>query len=148
MRSTQNQRSGNNRRPPPSGGNQGQQQQGFNPPAPSGGKGSNPRGSGDWQRSRRNQSGQQVESTYSSGSRGCDQQPNAPRGSGSFAGDCFSCGQWGHKATHCPQREPQFFDQRPTTSEPTVGNLGGSQRVYTAGFYPPTGEKGPMGPAH
>ena len=102
-RSTQNQTSGNNQRPPPSGGNQGQQHQGFNPPTPNGGKGSNPSDSGDWQHGRCNQSGQLVESTYSTGSGGRNQQPNAPRGLGSFIGDYFSCGQQGHKATHCPQ---------------------------------------------
>ena len=74
-------------------------------------------------------------------------QSSIPRVKRSFNGECFSCGQRGHKSSRCPQGKPQFSGQRPATSEPTVGDMGRAQRVYSVESYPPIGGKDPRGPA-
>ena len=100
-----NQNSGGNKKPPFPKGNQSQQQKGSNPQAQSGGGGSNFKNQRNVQRNKRNQKAQPAQLNQSFVSRYSHQRSNAPsigRGSGRGTG-CYSCGQIGSIASHCPQ---------------------------------------------
>ena len=46
-------------------------------------------------------------------------------------GPCYTCGGMGHIARDCPQRPASNY-QKGATSEPTVGDMGKSHRVFAA----------------
>ncbi|XP_057844866.2 uncharacterized protein LOC131054379 [Cryptomeria japonica] len=43
---------------------------------------------------------------------------------------CYSCGQHGHIAVHCPQRTKSLANQNQAASEPIVGNASQSHRIF------------------
>ena len=62
----------------------------------------------NWKRSMRNRVDRVPQGLSQDASVGSFHQSHVSRAQGGFSGDCYFCGQYGHKATNCPKQAPQF----------------------------------------
>ena len=85
-------------------------------------------------RGQKSQQDRPPQSSQQNSNRGSAPYPSTTQGGygtgASFGGNCFSCGQPGHKSYDCSMKPSSGHGRGTARSEPTVGDAGRNHRVF------------------